>query len=1017
VKRAPSFPSRQNSQKSPSATDGIPGLFAKAVAFRQAGRLVEAGQVCLQILAADVRHPQALHQLGLIEAQGGRFEVAANMIRRAIASSGRVPLFHSDLGCLLHNQGKLDEAMACYQRALDIDPEFSMAVNNMGVALRSQGKLDQARSCYERALEIQPDYPEATFNLGNVLADLKRTDQALACYFRAVALKPAYVEAHYNLGNVLKDQRRLDEAVDCYNRALALQPGHVDACCNLGTALKSQKKLDEALRAYERALAIQPDHAVAQWNRSLVQLLQGNLTEGLRNYEWRLKVMESPRNFPQPQWDGKPLNGARILLHTEQGLGDCLQFLRYLPMVEAAGGKILIELPRGMRRMGKALPGVAAVFEAGWPQPQFEFHCPLMSLPVTLGTTLENIPAQVPYLPVPEDALREATALFEPTARLRVGLVWRGSPTHAEDNLRSVSFPLLEPLFGVANTEFFSLQLGAGTAELAATNAKITDLAPAISDVADTAALLTQLDLLITVDTSVAHLAGALGRPVWVLLQHVPDWRWMMDREDSPWYPTMRLFRQRQPDDWQPVIEAVCAELQALAALKGPASPAGNGAEPGPNPLLKERPVLAAPGGPSLLAGLARRAADFIPAGSTVLDLGCGGRALKGCLSTASRFLPCDLTRREERTTECDFNAGAFPDAQAEEADIVIALGVLEFILDPRSFLRHLRQWERPMVLTYGVLDGLPNPEDRRALGWVNDISLDELKGLIAEAGFRMQQCLQIDRIHWLFRLLPGVQVLPRTKSVGVLSCNNMGNFGDRLGIDLVNEMLPAHAEVTLLNHKPWSPPDKTFDLLIVGIGNSMFQPLLNEQLLALVERSRTTIGIFGTQYHADIPMPIFQALLERLDHWFARYEEDVFRYGQRSRKVTHLGDWLISAFPMTHPTVSERLEIGEEVWLNLPLDRTIQFIHRHATVFSARLHPLLCALTSASKVAYREQRNENWTLSGKFRSMLLDVFGRDYPEDEYFEVDRDLVLAYKRAVERRSVGLRAHVRQILDAV
>jgi tetratricopeptide (TPR) repeat protein len=975
----------------------------------------------------------------LIEVQGGRLEIAANMMRRAIASDGQVALFHSDLGCILHNQGKLDEAVACYQRALDINPSSSTAMNNLGVAKRAQGKLDEARSCYERALKIHPDYPEANFNLGNVLAELKSMDEAVACYRRAVALKPDYIEALYNLGNVLKDQRKLDEAVEFYNQVLIHQPSHTDACCNLGTTLKSQKKLDEALRAYDRVLATQPDHAVAQWNRSLVQLLQGNLAEGLRNYEWRLKVMESPRNFMQPQWRGEPLNGARILLHAEQGLGDCLQFLRYLPMVEAAGGKIMLEMPRGMRRMGRVLPGVAAVFEAGWPLPIFDYHCPLMSLPITLGTTLENIPAQVPYLPIPDDALREAAGRFESTARvnaqLRVGLVWRGSPTHAEDSLRSVPFQLLEPLFGVANVEFFSLQLGAGSAELATTQAKITDLAPAIGDVADTAALLTHLDLLITVDTSVAHLAGALGRPVWVFLHHVPDWRWMMEREDSPWYPTMRLFRQQEADNWQPVIEAVRAELQALAG-KGPAAPSGDGEESGPHPASGEGAIPLASADPSPLVELAQRraavasgqadadweygaqrAADFIPAGATVLDLGCGGMALERCLPACCRYLPCDLTRHDERITVCDFNAGEFPDAQAEVADIVTALGVLEFIFDPQSFLRHLRQWQRPVVVTYGVLDGLPNPDDRRSLGWVNDISLDEMKILVGEAGFRIQQCVQIDRIQWLFRLLPGAQAIPKPKSVGVLSCNNLGNFGDRLGINLVNETLPAHAEVTFLNHAPWSPPDQTFDLLIVGIGNSMFQPLLNEQLLALVERSRAAIGIFGTQYREDIPRPKLQALLDRLEHWYARYEEDVLLYGQRSSKVTHLGDWLISAFPMTHPTLQERLEIGDEVWLNLPLDRTIQFIHRHATVLSSRLHPLLCALTSASKVAYREQRNENWSISGKFRAMLLDVFGRNYPEDEYFAVDRDLVLAYKCAVESRIVGLRADVHRILGAV
>jgi tetratricopeptide (TPR) repeat protein len=482
-------------------TSAIPRLLAAALGHHQAGRLSDAEPLYRQILARDPRHADSLHLLGVLAHQTGHHEAAVEMIRRAIATNSREPSFYSHLGLALQALGRMDEAAAQYRQAL--------------------------------------------------------------------ALNPSFAEAHNNLGNVLKAQGALEEAIRCYEHALALHPDYVDAHSNLGLSLQLLGRFEEAAARYTRALALNPEYAHARWNQALLQLLFGDFASGLLNYEWRWQAANKSRILKQPQWRGEPLNGARILLDVEQGLGDTLQFLRYLPMVQAAGGSVVLGVPNNLRRLVAELPGLAYLGTSGEPMPEFDWHCPLMSLPLAFGTTLETIPGQVPYLTVPADAQRKAAELPWPARGLRVGIVWAGSPTHLGDRFRSIPFALLEPLLHVEGAHFFSLQLGQEAAQLAASQAPVTgvvpdltDLAPAITDLADTAALMQHLDLVIAVDTAVLHLAGALGRPAWGMLPFSPDWRWLLDREDSPWYPTLRLFRQPQYGDWSAVVEAVRATLE-----------------------------------------------------------------------------------------------------------------------------------------------------------------------------------------------------------------------------------------------------------------------------------------------------------------------------------------------------------------------------------------------------------------------------------------------------------------------
>ena len=467
----------------------------------------------------------------MVAFQTGNCDAAAELISRAILRNGQDTTYFTNLGNVLQTQDRLDEAVHCYRKALSLNPRSAPAHGNLGLALQFLGCFEEAAESLERAL----------------------------------ALDPGIAIAHTNLGNVRQAQGRLAEAVACHELALAIEPMNPEAYSNLGGVLDLQGKLMESMAAYDRALALKPDFAVALFNRSLLRLRRGDFVLGLPDYEHRWHLNKR-RDFREPQWHGEPLRGARILLYSEQGLGDTVQFLRYVPLVHAAGGQVILEVQPQMRRLAAQLPGAVELICSGEPLPPFNWHCPLMSLPLAFGTTLDTIPAKVPYLAIPQeaDAIR---ALPGEGRGLRAGIAWAGSPAHLRDRFRSIPLELLRPLFGLAGAQFFSLQLGsAATAELISVGASVIDLAPKIEDMADTAALIARLDLVIAVDTAVAHLAGALGKPVWVMLPLVPDWRWLLDREDSPWYPTMRLFRQSALGDWTSVVEAVrCALLKEIA--------------------------------------------------------------------------------------------------------------------------------------------------------------------------------------------------------------------------------------------------------------------------------------------------------------------------------------------------------------------------------------------------------------------------------------------------------------------
>jgi tetratricopeptide (TPR) repeat protein len=530
AKRRPTS-SRPPGNLAAAATTDVAELLAAGLKHQQAGRLAEAENCYQRVLAAQPDHADALHLLGVVAHQVGRYDLAVELIGQAIKRDGQNPVYFSNLGVVLKDQGKVDEAMTAYRDAIRLKPDYAEAYSNLGYALWEQGKVDEA----------------------------------VAACRKAIGYNPSLAEAHSNLGIALKAQGRFDEAVAACRQAIRTKPDFADAHSNLGIALKDQGKLDEAVAACREAIRIQPDFADAHWNEALMNLLIGDFERGWPKSEWRWRSASSGlsrRNFTQPLWLGaETLDGKTILLHSEQGFGDTIQFCRYVPLVAARGARVILEVQEPLRQLMSGLAGVSQCISKGEALPHFDVHCPLLSLPLAFETRLDTVPSAIPYLSVLAQGL-DWEAQLGPRDRPRIGLVWSGNPRHRDDRHRSVELNALSPLFNFAAT-FVSLQkdLRAGDEALLKERSHILNLGSSLVTFAHTAALISHLDLVISVDTSVAHLAGALGCPVWVLLPFVPDWRWLLDREDSPWYPTARLFRQNHAREWHGVVHCVHSAL------------------------------------------------------------------------------------------------------------------------------------------------------------------------------------------------------------------------------------------------------------------------------------------------------------------------------------------------------------------------------------------------------------------------------------------------------------------------
>ena len=553
----------------------IHALSNRGAALKELGRFEQALATYDHVLARRPDYPEAHSNRGSILHDLKRYEEALASYDRALALRPDYADALCNRGATLHELKRYEEALASCDRTIALRPDYAEAHSNRGNTLQELKRFDEALASFDRALALRPDYAEAHSNRGNALHELNRFEEALASYDRAVALRREFAEAHSNRGNALQELRRFDEALASYDRALALRPDHAEAHSNRGNALKELRRFDEALASYGRALTLRPDLAEGHFSEATCRLMIGDFARGWQQFEWRWETAQlrsAKRHFSPKLWIGAhDIAGKTILLHAEQGFGDTLQFCRYVPSVAEQAGRVILEVPKPLCKLMSTLPCAAEIVARGDPLPDFDLHCPLLSLPLAFGTRLETIPSRTPYLAAPEnkaDAWRDRLGAHE---RPRIGLVWAGDPrkrlpgANRIDRQRSLDFDQLAPLFEVRECEFHSLQKG----DVAVTQLRdsaldhgVIDWSADLHDFSDTAALIENLDLVIAVDTAVAHLAGALGKPLWLINRYNTCWRWLLDCTDSPWYPTARLFRQDETRAWDRVLVRVQAALQ-----------------------------------------------------------------------------------------------------------------------------------------------------------------------------------------------------------------------------------------------------------------------------------------------------------------------------------------------------------------------------------------------------------------------------------------------------------------------
>lgn len=542
-----------------------------AVQHHNAGRLDQAEQLYRQILQTAPNQAETLHLLGVLKQQRGEVGLCVELIARAISIKPAVAVFHSNLAEAFRRLNLLDEAEAAARRAISISPDFLSAHANLAAIQSSRGQFDAAEQSLRRALQINPRDAGSMSALCGVLKDLGRVAEAIQAGRQAVALLPEDAVAHNNLAAALQADNQLAAAEAEYRKAVELHSGFVEAIDNLGTILYRQGNLRAAMVEWQRALALAPQAPGALWNLALAYIATGDWERGWPLFESRLSIGPSRMYFREypgiPQWDGFDLKGKSILLFPEQGYGDVIQFARFIPVLAQRGARVIVHMPAEMVELMKLVPGVSQVVGPADQMPAFDTYRALMSVPLVLKVTPNSVPTNIPYFQ-PDESRRTQwkDRLAQYSEGKRIGIVWSGRPTHRDDARRSIALRELAPLAAIEGIQLISLQKGAAVEQLRSVPFadRIVNLDSELHDFADTAAAIANLDLVIAVDTAVAHLAGALGKPVWLLIASAPDYRWMLEREDSPWYPTMKIFRQKQPGDWTEVIARVSAKLTQI---------------------------------------------------------------------------------------------------------------------------------------------------------------------------------------------------------------------------------------------------------------------------------------------------------------------------------------------------------------------------------------------------------------------------------------------------------------------
>jgi tetratricopeptide (TPR) repeat protein len=585
----------------------ITGMLNRAMQFHRAGELKPAEEIYCRVLAIHQEHAEALHLMGLVHFARRQWSEAKALIQRAIRNNGTVPAFYvsygdvlrceerpaqalkwyhralklnplmiealCNMGIALCEQGQVQEAINCYRTAVGINPHQPQLFNNLGLAYQQQRQYRAAENCFRKALSLDFEYMDAYNNLGTLFRETGDLESALKTYHRALTLTPHNTSVNYNLGLLYQGQKKIDKAALHYEQAVAHDPPVADAYHNLGTFSQGHNRHDTAIDYFDRAIAMDPHHSDAQFSRSLSLLAMGRFEEGWKSYEWRFKRDAWTRVYPHRlkgrRWDGRTFAGETLFVHSEQGFGDTIWFARYLPIVKSLGGKVIFECRPELFELMKSVKGVDRLVTMSFQvPPAIEYDCfiPLMSLPGVMATTLDNIPCDTPYLSSSQ-VLRDLWSQRIDGPVLKIGLVWAAKSTNEHN--RSCPAEEFLPLCELKGIQRFGLQKGAAENRFASMGGDIMiNLGADFNSFSDTAGAVECLDLIISVDTSVAHLAGAMAKPVWLLLPYAADWKWLMNRSDSPWYPTMRLFRQTEPGDWKSVMSRIVIALQKWMITK-----------------------------------------------------------------------------------------------------------------------------------------------------------------------------------------------------------------------------------------------------------------------------------------------------------------------------------------------------------------------------------------------------------------------------------------------------------------
>lgn len=570
----------------------------RAISCHQADNLDEAERLYREILRGHPDHADATHLLGVVLFQRGDYERAEDFVRKAIAIDPKFAMYHANLGRIRMAAGQAGDAIPAYRDAIELDPDNAAQHSDLAAAQVTHGDYDAARARARLALELDPDLAQAHLNLGLAIRGIggAAAREAKGCFQRAIALAPHMADAHQALGEELQSQGDDDAAMECYRMAIRAQPGMVEAHCNLGNILRDRQDLDaalvqydaaletddgvaavhanravalhekgrfqDALEAYGRAIELAPEDPEVHRNRAMTLLLMGRFSDAWPEYEWRLgtaRFARERRTWKQPRWSLDAVSASdrcTVLIHAEQGLGDTVQFVRYATLVHERGFHVTLECQPELVRLLQPMDSLTQVIARGETLPSFDFQVPLMSLPGAFATDLSSLPSDVPYLSAPQEDREAWHRHLDDLQTPRIGLCWKGSAAHPRDQVRSPGLAPLLPILEMSGAAFVSLQKEGGSKDIETLNAqeKIYDPTSRLDDFAATAGLLANLDLIITCDTAVGHLAGALGRPVIMVLPQVAEWRWLMGRDDTPWYPSMRLIRQSVAGDWDGVV-------------------------------------------------------------------------------------------------------------------------------------------------------------------------------------------------------------------------------------------------------------------------------------------------------------------------------------------------------------------------------------------------------------------------------------------------------------------------------